>query len=196
MMRRFVVVPLVVALLAPAARAATWEIDPAHTSVEFSIRHMTVSNVRGTFDKVAGTVTSDETDLAKSTITATIETASVDTRNDKRDEHLRSADFFDVTKYPTMTFASKKIAKGTAAGHWDVTGDLTLHGVTKQVVLDVEGPTASVKDPMGNTRAGAHATTTIKRQDFGIVYSKTLETGGLMLGDDVTVTIDVEAVQK
>jgi len=196
MMRRFVVVPLVVALLAPAARAATWAIDPAHTTVEFSIRHMTVSNVRGTFDKVAGTVTSDETDLAKSTITATIETASVDTRNDKRDEHLRSADFFDVAKYPTMTFTSKTITKGTTPGHWNVAGDLTLHGVTKQVVLDVEGPTASVKDPMGNTRAGAHASTTIKRQDFGIVYSKTLETGGVMLGDDVTVTIDVEAVQK
>ncbi len=196
MMRRFAVVPVVIALLAPAAFAATWEIDPAHTSVEFSIRHMTVSNVRGTFDKVSGTAKSDESDLSKSTIEAAIETTSVNTRNDKRDEHLRSADFFDVAKYPTMTFKSKKIAKGSKEGHWDVTGDLTLHGVTKEVTLDVEGPTAAIKDPMGSTRAGAHATTALKRTDFGIIYSKTLETGGLMLGDDVTVTIDVEAIQK
>ena len=195
MMRRFAVVPVVVAMLAPVAHAASWEIDPAHTTVEFSIRHMTVSNVRGTFDKVVGTATADETDLTKSTILATIETASVNTRNDKRDEHLRSADFLDVAKYPGMVFKSKKIEKGKD-GHWNVTGDLTLHGVTKEVVLDVEGPTPSVKDPMGKTRAGAHVTTTLKRTDFGIVYNKTLETGGLMLGDDIAVSIDVEATQK
>lgn len=195
MMRRFAVVPVIVAMLAPAAHAADWEIDPAHTAVEFSIRHMTVSNVRGTFDKVSGTATADETDLTKSTIDATLQAASVNTRNDKRDEHLRSPDFLDAAKYPTLTFKSKKIAKGKD-GHFDVTGDLTLHGVTKEVVLDVEGPTASIKDPMGKTRAGAHATTTLKRSDFGIVYSKTLETGGLMLGDDIAVSIDVEATQK
>jgi len=195
MLRRFAAVSLAVALLAPAARATTWEIDPAHTTVEFSIRHMTVSNVRGVFDKVSGTAVADQADLSKATIQATIETASVNTRNEKRDAHLRSPDFLDAEKFPTMTFKSKKIQQGPE-GHWMVTGDLTLHGVTKEVVLDVEGPTPTIKDPMGSMRAGAHATAKLKRTDFGIVYSKTLETGGLMLGDDIQVSIDVEAVQK
>ena len=194
-MRAFAVVPVVVALLASAAGATTWQLDPAHTSVQFSIRHMMVSNVRGEFTKVSGTANADDADLTKSTLEATIDTASIDTHNDKRDEHLRSPDFFDVAKFPTMTFKAKKIGK-QGDGHYAVTGDLTLHGVTKEVTLDVEGPTPTVKDMMGTMRAGAHATTTIKRSDFGSVWNKTLEAGGVALGDDVQVSIDVEGVQK
>ena len=175
--------------------AAVWEIDPAHTSVQFSIRHMTVSNVRGEFSRVSGTVDGDETDPTHATIQASIDTASIDTRQPKRDEHLKSADFFDVEHYPTMTFRSKRIeAAGT--GHYRVTGDLTLHGVTREVVLDVSGLTAPVKDPRGGLRSGAEATARINRKDFGLIWSKTLDGGGVMLGDEVAITIDVEAVKK
>lgn len=194
-MRVLAVVPVVVLLLAPAVRATTWEVDPAHTSVQFSIRHMMVSNVRGEFTKVSGTANADDADLTKSTLEATIDTSSIDTHNAKRDEHLRSPDFLDVAKFPSMTFKAKKIAK-VGDAHYTVTGDLTLHGVTKEVALDVEGPTPTVKDMMGAMRAGAHATATIKRSDFGIVWNKTLEAGGMALGDDVQISIDVEAVQK
>ena len=198
-MRRLIatLVPaLAVALLVPAAaRAATWELDPAHSTVGFAIRHMMISTVRGQFRTFTGKATGDPKAPDNAQVEATIDAASIDTANEKRDGHLKSPDFFDVAKFPTITFKSKKIV-GAGPGKAKVTGELTLHGVTKEIVLDVEGPTDVIKDPMGNTRAGAHATTKINRKDFGIVYNKTLDGGGVMVGDDVDVTIDVEAVLK
>ena len=187
---------LALVLLVPSlARAAVWELDPAHSSIGFGVRHMMISTVHGEFHTFSGKATGDPAHPTDATVEATIEAASIDTRNDKRDGHLKSPDFFDVEKFPTITFKSKKIEPG-AAGHVKVTGDLTLHGVTKEVVFDVEGPTQAIKDPMGNTKAGAHATTKIDRKDFGLVWNKTMDGGGLMLGDDVDVTIDVEAAKK
>jgi len=196
-MRRAFVIVLLAAVAAGSAAAAesAWEIDPAHSSVQFSVRHMMVSNVRGEFRKVSGTVRGDETDPTKAQIEATIDTTSIDTRNEKRDSHLKSADFLDTEKFPTMTFKSKKIEK--AGDHrYRVTGDLTLHGVTREVTLDVEGPSAPVKDPMGNVRVGATATAKLNRQDFGITWSKALDGGGVMVGDEINVTIDVEGTKK
>src|SRR3989475_7180807 len=153
---------IVVALGLPSlARAATWNLDPAPASVQFSVRHLMVSTVRGAFGKVTGTVQVDEKDLPRSKLQATIDAASIDTRVEKRDAHLKSPDFLDVAKYPTITFVSKEIEKA-GDGRWKVTGDLTLHGVTRPVTLDVEGPTPPVKDPMtGALRAGGHATARI-----------------------------------
>jgi polyisoprenoid-binding protein YceI len=187
---------LALVLLVPSlARAAVWELDPAHSSIGFGVRHMMISTVRGEFHTFTGQATGDPAHPTDAAVEATIQAGSLDTRNDKRDGHLKSPDFFDVEKFPTITFKSKKVEPG-AAGHVKVTGDLTLHGVTKEVVLDVEGPTPAIKDPMGNTKAGAHATTTINRKDFGIVWNKAMDGGGLMVGDDVDVTIDVEAAKK
>jgi polyisoprenoid-binding protein YceI len=193
---RSVIPALAVALLVPASgRAATWELDPAHSTIGFAIRHMMISTVRGQFRTFTGKATGDPKTPDKAQIEATIDVASIDTGNEKRDGHLKSPDFFDVAQFPTIAFKSKKIV-AAGAGKAKVTGDLTLLGVTKAVVLDVEGPTQVIKDPMGNTRAGAHATTKIDRKDFGIVYDKTMDGGGLMVGNEVEITIDVEAVQK
>ncbi|HLK11923.1 MAG TPA: YceI family protein [Candidatus Binatia bacterium] len=192
-MQRATAVLLVLAL-APAAQAVTWTLDPNHTSVQFSVRHMMVSTVRGGFDKVTGTVEEDPADLGKSKVEATIDAASVDTRVAKRDDHLRSPDFLDVAHHPTITFRSKRAEKA-GAGRWRLVGDLTLHGVTKEVVLDVEGPTATVKDPMGSLRAGVHATTTIDRKDFGLVWNRALDGGGVVVGDEVAIAIDAEATR-
>jgi len=178
-----------------AATAATWDLDPAHTSAQFSVRHLMVSNVRGEFGKVSGTVRADEADPTRSKIEAEIDAASIDTRIEKRDTHLRSADFLDVAKYPKITFVSTKI-EPAGAGHFKVSGDLTLHGVTRPVVLDVEGPTPEIKDPWGKTRAGAQATAKIDRKDFGIAWNQTLDAGGVAVGDEVTITIDVEATKR
>jgi polyisoprenoid-binding protein YceI len=186
---------LALALLATPALAATWTIDPAHSSVQFSVRHMMVSNVRGEFGKVAGTVEGDQTTPTGATITATIDAASIDTREPKRDEHLKGPDFLDVAKYPTITFTSKRI-EPAGAGAFKVAGDLTLHGVTNEVVLDVSDVTPPVKDPSGKTRAGATARAKIDRKDFGINWSKAMDNGGVVVGDDVTITIDVEATQR
>jgi polyisoprenoid-binding protein YceI len=186
---------LCIASAATAASAATWAIDPAHTNVQFSVRHMMLSNVTGEFGKVTGTVAGDQTAPATAVIEATIDATSINTREPKRDEHLKSPDFLDVAQHPTITFKSKKI-EPAGAGSFKVTGDLTLHGVTKEAVLDVSDVTAPIKDPMGKTRAGAHATTKINRKDFGINWSKALDGGGVMVGDDVAITIDVEATQQ
>jgi polyisoprenoid-binding protein YceI len=173
--------------------AATWQLDPAHSSVQFSIRHMMISNVRGEFRTFSATATGDPLKPAEASVKATIDAASIDTGDEKRDAHLKNPDFLDVGKYPTITFESTKIEPAGDTGV-KVTGNLTLHGVTKEVVLDVEGP-VTVKDPQGNLKAGAHATTKINRQDFGITWSKALDGGGLMVGDEVTITIDLEGVQ-
>ena len=186
---------LVLGTLARSATAATWEIDPAHSTIAFSVRHMMVSNVRGQFAKFTGTVEGDEAHPEATKITTTIDAASIDTGNAKRDEHLRGPDFLDVAKFPTLTFASKKVDKA-GEGKWKITGDLTLHGVTREVVLDLDDVTGPVKDPMGNLRAGGEARTKIDRQDFGISYSKTLDAGGAVVGNEVTITIDVEVTRK
>jgi polyisoprenoid-binding protein YceI len=187
---------IVLIMAAPfAAFADTWQIDPAHTNVEFTVRHMMISNVSGQFEKTSGTITTDGGNPTSALIDATIDASSINTRVAKRDGHLKSPDFLDVAKYPTITFKSKKV-EAAGAGKWKVTGDLTLHGVTKEVVLDVDGPTPPIKDPMGNMRAGASATTTISRKDFGLTWNKTMESGGVIVGDEVKISIDVEAVKK
>jgi polyisoprenoid-binding protein YceI len=187
---------LVVVIAAPlAASADTWQIDPVHTTVGFSVRHMTISTVRGQFNKVAGTITANDNDPATAVIEATIDTASIDTHSPDRDSDLKSANFLDVAKYPTMTFKSKKI-EAAGPGKYNVVGDLTLHGVTKEVTLVVEATGAPIKDPWGNMRAGATATTTINRKDFGLTWNKMIDAGGAVVGDAVAVEIDVEAVKK
>jgi polyisoprenoid-binding protein YceI len=184
------------ALSLPAAAAtSTWQIDPNHSAAQFAVRHLAISTVRGAFTKVSGTVQLDDKDIAKSSVDVTIDAASVDTRVADRDKDLRSERFFDVEKYPTLTFKSTRVEQ-TEPGKLKVTGDLTIHGVTKQVVLDVEGPTAPVKDPWGNQRAAANATTKVNRQDFGVKWNAKMDNGGLVVGDDVAITIDVELVQK
>jgi polyisoprenoid-binding protein YceI len=197
MMKRFASVSLLVlALLTPlASPAATYEIDPAHTGVQFSVRHMMISNVRGEFTKLSGKVVGDQSNPTATTVEATIDAASIDTRNAKRDEDLKSPNFLDVAKFPTITFKSTKVEKA-GGDAWKLTGDLTLHGVTKPVVLDVTNLTAPMKDPWGNTRVGAQATTKINRQDFGVSFNKTLDGGGVLVGDEIAITIDVEVTQK
>jgi polyisoprenoid-binding protein YceI len=189
-------VALAGALSLPAVAAtSTWQIDPNHSAAQFAVRHLAISTVRGAFTKVNGTVQFDDKDISKSSIDVTIDAASVDTRVADRDKDLRSDRFFDVEKYPTLTFKSTKVEQAEP-GKLKVTGDLTIHGVTKQVVLDVEGPTAPVKDPWGNQRAAANATTKINRQDFGVKWNAKMDGGGLVVGDDIDITIDVEMVQK
>jgi len=187
---------LAAALSLPAAAAAsTWQLDPNHSSAQFAVRHLGLSTVRGAFTKVNGTIQFDDKDITKSSVDVTIEAASLDTRVEGRDKDLRGDHFFEVEKYPTLTFKSTKVEQ-VEVGKLKVTGDLTIHGVTKQVVLDVEGPTAAVKDPWGNQRAAASATTKINRQDFGVKWNAKMDNGGWVVGDDVAITIDVEMVQK
>lgn len=196
-MRRLMLVAAIASLLAAPvlAPAATWDLDPNHTAIQFKVKHMVVSNVRGNFEKFSGTVVYDEADITKSSADVSIDLASVNTRVEKRDNDLRSPNFFDVAKYPTMTFKSKRVEK-VQDGRLKMIGDLTLHGVTREVALDVEGPTPAIKDPQGNTRVGGQATAKINRKDFGLTWHKLLEGGGLVVGDDVEITIDVEIVKK
>ena len=187
---------LLLAFAIPAlAQADTWHIDPAHTNVEFTVRHMMISNVKGQFEKTTGMVTVDGNDPASAKIDATIDASSINTRVEKRDMHLKSPDFLDVAKYPTITFKSTKV-EAEGPNKWKVTGDLTLHGVTKPVVLEVESSGPPIHDPMGNTRGGASATTKINRSDFGLTWNKVLESGGVMVGDEVAISIDLEAIKK
>jgi len=188
-MTRFLTYLCALAMLAGSAFAQvqTWNIDPNHTAAQFSVRHMGISTVRGAFTKVSGSAQYDPANPAKTSVDATIEAASVDTRVSMRDDDLRSANYFDVAKYPTITFKSKSV-QTAGAGKLKITGDLTIHGTTKEVVLDVDGPTAPVTDPRGNAHVGASASTTISRKDFGV--------GGAnpMVGDEISITIDVELV--
>src|ERR1700737_5452309 len=194
--RAIAAIALAGALSLPAAAAtSTWQIDPNHSAAQFAVRHMAISTVRGAFTKVSGTVQWDDQDITKSTVEVTIDAASVDTRVADRDKDLRSDHFFDVSKYPTITFKSKRVEQA-GSGKLKVTGDLTIHGTTKEVVLDVDGPTPAVKDPWGNERAAATATTKINRQDFGVKWNATMDNGGVVVGDDVTITIDIEMVKK
>jgi len=191
-MRSFVALAALVAL--PAA-ASTWEIDPNHTESSFVVKHLMVSNVRGQFGKTTGTIFQDDKDITKSKAEITIDATTIDTRVEKRDAHLKSPDFFDVQKFPTITFKSTKMTKGEGANTLKVEGDLTIHGVTRPVILDATY-TGIVKDPGGNTRRGASAKTKLNRKDFGLTWNKSLEAGGVLVGDDVDVTIEVEGVEK
>ena len=172
----------------------TYEIDPIHSNIHFSIRHLMISNVRGAFTGVKGTVVYDPDDPGGSNIRAEIDVNSIDTRDENRDKHLKTADFFDVEKYPTMTFASTKVER-TGENEYKVTGDLTLHGVTKPVALNVEEVSPETKDPWGNYRMGASAKGKVNRKDFGLAFNAPLETGGVMLGDDVKLEFDLEVVR-
>jgi len=178
-----------------SSKPTQWQIDPAHSAAHFSVRHLMISNVRGEFTKISGSALLNPADLTKSTVEITIESASVNTREPQRDEHLRSADFFDVANYPTLAFRSKRIeALGT--DNFKLTGDLTIRGVTKEVTFDVEGPTPPVKDPWGNIRAGVTASAKINRKDFGLVWNALTEAGGFVVGDDVKITIEAELIQQ
>ena len=180
--------------LPAGAATSTWNIDPAHSSAQFSVRHLAISTVRGTFSKISGTVLLDESDVTKSTVNVSIDVATVDTHEPNRDADLRTDKFFDVAKYPTMTFKSKKVEQ-VAPGKLKVTGDFTLHGITKEVVLDIEGPTPPVKDPWGNQRAAVSASTKINRQVYGVKWNANMDNGGVVVGDDVSITLDVEMVK-
>lgn len=183
--------------LSPAlalAEASTWNIDPMHSRASFTVRHLVISNVRGEFQKVSGAAKLDEKDLARSSVEATIDAASVNTSVEKRDEDLRSPNFLDTAKYPTITFRSTKI-EHAGKGKLKVSGDLTMHGVTRPVVLHVDGPTAEIKDPWGNLRRGVSATTRINRKDWGLAYGKMVEAGPVV-GDEVTIEIEAELVKQ
>jgi polyisoprenoid-binding protein YceI len=177
------------------SHAATCQIDPGHSSFQFKVRHLMISNVKGDFTRAKGTVTIDDKDITNMKIELAIDATSVSTDNTKRDEDLRGPDFFDVAKYPTITFVSKKVAKD-GPDRLKVTGDLTIHGITKEITVDVEGPTPEVKDPWGGFRRGATATTKINRKDFGLTWNRVLETGGVLVGDEVNICLEVELVKK
>lgn len=183
-------------LTAPAyALASSWTIDPAHTSVGFKIRHMMITNVRGEFSDVKGTAEFNAADITKSSIEITIQAASIDTGVARRDAHLRSADFFDVEKFPTLTFRSTKVTQ-ISKGRVQIQGDLTIHGVTREVLLEAEGPTQEIKGPGGKIRIGASATTKINRKNFGLNWNVVLEAGGVLVGEEVTITLDIELVKQ
>jgi len=173
----------------------TYKIDSAHSSAQSVVRHMMISNVRGGFSNVQGTIVYDADKPAESTIEAVIDASTISTQEAQRDAHLRSADFLDVEKHPNITFKSTKVAS-TGNGEEKVTGDLTIHGVTKQVLLNVEGPTAEGKDPFGNVRVGASATTKIKRSDFGLTWNAALETGVILVGDDLKIELEISAIKE
>jgi polyisoprenoid-binding protein YceI len=173
---------------------STYQIDPSHSTANFSIKHMMIAKVHGGFEKMSGTLTYDAANPSKSSVQVAIETGSINTRESQRDAHLRSPDFFDVEKYPTITFKSTRVEG--SGGELKVVGDLTIHGVTQQVTLDVEGPSDEMKDPWGNTKIGASGTTKIKRKDFGLTWNAALEAGGFLVGDDVTINLDVQFVKQ
>jgi len=184
------------ALATPEVSTATttWNIDPVHSVAEFKVKHMMITNVKGQFTGVSGSLSLDGDDLNRSRVEATLDAASINTREPQRDTHLKSSDFFDVEKFPTLSFKSTHVSRN-ADGDLQVAGDLTIHGVTRNVTFEVEGPTAPAKDPWGNTRLGLSAITKISRKDFGLTWNATLETGGILVGDEVTITLDVELIK-
>ena len=184
-----------VAAATQSAKPTQWQIDPAHSAAHFSVRHLMISNVRGEFTKLSGSALINPADPAKSSVEVTIEAASINTREPQRDEHLRSADFFDVANHPTLTFRSKRI-ESLGPENFKVAGDLTIRGVTKEVTFDVEGPTPPVKDPWGNIRTGITASTKINRKDFGVAFNALTETGAVVVGDEVKITIEAELIQQ
>jgi polyisoprenoid-binding protein YceI len=195
-MKRLLVFILAAALLAPLnVLAATYTLDTAHTTIGFKVKHLMIANVKGSFEKFKGTVIIDESDVTKSKVTVSIEMASINSSNAKRDEHLRSGDFFDVAKFPVMTFESTKVER-SGAETLKVTGNLTIKGVTKQVILTVDGPSGEIKSPQGVVKRGASAVTKINRQDFGVSWNKKLDAGAVVVGDEVQISIDAELDKK
>ena len=182
-------------LVAQTAFASTWEIDPAHSNAGFTVKHMMISTVRGEFQNVTGTVEVDDKDVTKSKIDVSIDATTINTRVAKRDTHLKGADFFDVTKFPTITFKSTKVEKNKE-GKLLVTGDLTMHGITKPVTLTVNTLTEPVKGPFGNTARGVQASGKVNRKDFGLIWNKSMEAGGVLVGDEVDLVIDAELNPK
>lgn len=178
----------------PQTSTTTWNLDPAHSGAEFKVKHMMIANVKGHFSKVSGVLVRDASDPAKDRVEATIEAASIETRDPQRDAHLKSADFFDVEKFPTLHFKSTAISV-VGQDELSVEGDLTIRGITRKVRFAVEGPTPPAKDPWGNTRIGISATAKINRRDFGLTWNAALETGGILVGDDVTITLDAQFVK-
>lgn len=181
-------------MTAPQVSTSTWNLDSAHSVAEFKVKHMMISNVKGNFSKISGTLTLDEADVANSRVDAIIDAASIETRDAQRDTHLKSPDFFDVEKFPTLAFKSSRVSR-VADGELAVEGDLTIHGVTRRATFNVEGPTPAAKDPWGNTRVALSATTKINRKDFGLTWNTALETGGILVGEEVTITLDVQFVK-
>jgi len=195
-MKRLYALIISLLLLAPLnVMAATYNLDPVHSTVQFKVKHLMISNVKGVFEKFKGTVFIDENDISKSKVDVSIEMASLNTNIAKRDEHLRSADFFDVAKFPVMTFVSTKVEKA-GADRLKVTGNLSIKGVTKSVVLNVEGPTGEIKSPQGDIRRGASAAATVNRRDYGVSWSKNLDGGGMVVADDVYINIDTEMARQ
>lgn len=178
----------------PQTATTIWNIDPVHSAAEFKVKHMMISNVKGQFTRINGVLALDETDLTHSRVEASIEAASITTRDAQRDAHLKSADFFDVEAFPTLSFKSTRISR-VGDGELAMTGDLTIHGITRNVVFTVEGPTSQAKDPWGNTRVGLSATAKVNRKDFGLNWNATLETGGILVGEEVTISLDVQFVK-
>ena len=187
-------IALLLSALALPALAAEYSIEPAHSAAQFSVRHLMVSNVKGEFKKLCGKVVYDEANPAATVVEATLDVSTINTGEPARDKHLKSADFFDLDKYPTMSFVSTS-ARQTSQGI-DVSGNLTIHGVTKAVVLHVSDISKEIKDPMGLLRRGATATTVVNRHDFGMVWNKNLDGGGVVVGEEVNITIDIEVVRK
>ncbi len=172
----------------------TWNIDPVHSSAQFKVKHLMISNVKGEFGGIAGILKHDGSDVTKSSVEASINVSTITTGDVQRDAHLKSPDFFDAEKFPTLTFKSTRITKKSGE-ELAVAGDLTIHGVTRNVVFNVEGPSAATKDPWGNTRIGLAATTKINRKDFGLTWNSTLETGGLLVGEEVSIALEVEFIK-
>ena len=185
---------VVLASLSALAQTSTWNLDPAHSTAQFTVRHLGISNVTGSFTKVTGSVVLNEKDVTQSQVSAVIDVSSVDTRVESRDKDLRSPNFFAVEKYPTIEFKSKRIVSN--GGTLQVIGDLTIHGTTREVTLDVDGPTPEITDPWGNLRRGISATTSINRKDFNLLYNNLLKTGEAVVGDNVKIQIDAEFVKK
>lgn len=182
------------AVTTAAPATTTWKIDPVHSNAHFKVKHMMISNVKGEFTAITGSLNYDSQDVSKSYVEASIDSSTIKTGDPQRDAHLKSADFFDAEKYPTLTFKSTKVTK-KGEDELAVAGDLTIHGVTRNVVFEVEGPSAPMKDPWGNTRVGLSATTKINRKDFGLTWNAALETGGILVGEDITINLEVQFIQ-
>lgn len=193
-MKFFPGVALTISALALPCFSAQWNIDPAHSSASFAVKHMMVSTVHGSFSGLKGTVDYDTGKLTGAKVNLTIDATTVDTRNENRDKDLKSPNFFDVEKYPAITFVSKSVVP-ESSGKFQLIGDMTLHGVTKTVTFEVEGPAAPVKDGKGNLHSGATATAKVNRKDFGLIWNRNLDGGGVMVGDDVDLIVEVELVQ-
>lgn len=182
-------------VVAPSTKTGQWKIDPAHSAAHFSVRHLMISNVRGEFTRISGSADLNPSDWSKSKVEVTIDAASLNTREPQRDEHLRSSDFFDVANYPNLAFRSTRV-ESIDPDHFKLAGDLTIRGVTKEVTFDIEGPTPAITDPWGNVRIGVTGTAKINRKDFGLAWNALTETGGLVVGDEVKITIEAELIEQ